>query len=554
VKRFESLKNKKVVLFGAGNNGKRFFLILSNHGITPVYFVDNNANGNSSVQINGEVLPVFQPTVLLSENKEALSIIITPDFPQRSEVAFQLMSMELENYIYEVAIDFTQPLSNETECILNIESTLQRWKHKHYKNLKYISDRQEMLELLPSHGVCAEVGVADGAFSVDILRLTDPEKLHLIDTWNTERYGEQMKQLVCDTFSNKIKTGHVQINRGKSIDILNQFPDEYFDWVYVDTDHSYETTSRELEICSTKVKKDGIIAGHDFCLGNWETGVEYGVIKAVIEFCIKMNWELLYITSDIWYPSYALRRIDYARVSRRYGVKFCPACKSDIKSYLPYGTILRSNAQCPNCGAKERHRAFTLYLEKEAEILNITDKQPGAIKLLHFAPERVFFEKFSKNPDIDYYPVDIESSNSEMRDIIDIQIIDYPDKLFDYIICNHVLEHVPRDDVALNELCRVLKDEGVAYISVPMQDIEKTIEDKSYNTPELRQRYYGQEDHLRVYGKDFLQKLKTSGFSVEIIDLTKDLTNQDLYRYGLERTEQAIFRCKKSLATWLMQT
>jgi hypothetical protein len=87
--------------------------------------------------------------------------------------------------------------------------------------------------------------------------------------------------------------------------------DNYFDWVYLDTDHTYETTRRELELLRSKMKKGGIIAGHDYLMGNWNAGHRYGVIEAVREFCLKYDWEMIFLTHELDIPpSFAIRQIE----------------------------------------------------------------------------------------------------------------------------------------------------------------------------------------------------------------------------------------------------
>lgn len=83
-----------------------------------------------------------------------------------------------------------------------------------------------------------------------------------------------------------------------STEAAQDFEDGYFDWIYIDTDHSYETTRDELELYAPKMKPGGIIAGHDYKIGNWISMYRYGVIEAVHEFCVKHNWELIYLTVE----------------------------------------------------------------------------------------------------------------------------------------------------------------------------------------------------------------------------------------------------------------
>ena len=187
-------------------------------------------------------------------------------------------------------------------------------EEKNFSNLRYVLNREVLLTKLPKSGICAEVGVFKGEFAGQILNLMEPRKLHLIDSWIGKRW-EKNYPIVKNTFSTEIKEGKIIINRGKSTEILSSFDDNYFDFIYIDTDHSYETTKQELEICQQKVKGNGIIAGHDFCCGYWDSYLKYGVEEAVYEFCVKYDWEIIYLTADISHKSFALRKIKENNVS-----------------------------------------------------------------------------------------------------------------------------------------------------------------------------------------------------------------------------------------------
>jgi len=184
-------------------------------------------------------------------------------------------------------------------------------EQKHIKNLKVLIDRQEMLKEMPKNSVCAEIGVEKGDFSDMIFKITTPVKLHLIDAWgDPTRYHDGLKLSVEKKFSHEIKTDNIKINVGFSTDVLKNMPDNYFDWVYLDTDHTYEVTAEELRILKNKMKPNGIIAGHDYIIGNWGGDVRYGVIEAVHEFCVKDNWELIFITiNKNEMPSFAIKKI-----------------------------------------------------------------------------------------------------------------------------------------------------------------------------------------------------------------------------------------------------
>jgi hypothetical protein len=184
-------------------------------------------------------------------------------------------------------------------------------KTQNIRNLKSLVNRDELLKNMPVNAVVAEIGVDEGEFSRRILKITDPQKLHLIDSWaENTRYHIGLKSLVEDKFKKELSEGKVALDVGLSTSILKQYPDHYFDWVYLDTDHSYETTRKELAILKQKVKPDGIIAGHDYSIGNWISGQRYGVVEAVNEFCVMEKWEILFLTVETdQYRSFAIKQL-----------------------------------------------------------------------------------------------------------------------------------------------------------------------------------------------------------------------------------------------------
>ena len=132
----------------------------------------------------------------------------------------------------------------------------------------------------------------------------------MIDLWDSLRYSEQLYDKVKNRFAQQIDAGILHIHRGYSTEKLAQFPDHTFDWIYIDTNHTYETTKQELNLCRHKVKPSGIIAGHDYVQGDWKMRVRYGVVEAVNEFCVKNSWEIVYLTNETHrHLSFALRKI-----------------------------------------------------------------------------------------------------------------------------------------------------------------------------------------------------------------------------------------------------
>lgn len=181
---------------------------------------------------------------------------------------------------------------------------------KHVKNTRLLKNRKELIKLMPKNGVVAELGVNKGDFSQLILDITRPKKFHLIDFWGSARYNQKIRKHVEDRFADQLKDKSMEINLGLSTDVVNDFGDNYFDWIYIDTAHTYGVTRDELELYRTKMKDNGIIAGHDYIVGNWNGMVRYGVIESVHEFCAKYDWEIIYITAELTNnPSFAIRKI-----------------------------------------------------------------------------------------------------------------------------------------------------------------------------------------------------------------------------------------------------
>ena len=191
------------------------------------------------------------------------------------------------------------------DVISPAEARLQEKKRIRQKSLEFVHtdrcrilpNRELMLNVLPTGGIVAEVGVAFGDFSEQIIKRTAPRVLHLIDAWGVDRYSSGLKQ-VQDKFAAKIEDGSVVVNQGYSIPTLEQYPDATFDWIYIDTNHSFDTTLGELKVGSRKVKPGGYLSGHDFCTGNVIAPVVYGVVEACVSFCQTDGWTFKYVTLE----------------------------------------------------------------------------------------------------------------------------------------------------------------------------------------------------------------------------------------------------------------
>jgi len=189
-------------------------------------------------------------------------------------------------------------------------------------------------------------------------------------------------------------------------------------------------------------------------------------------------------------------------------------------------------ALCPRCHSTDRERLIYWYIVNKTNILY----SQKTIKLLHIAPEKNLQKALKAFSKIKYISGDLNPLVADRK--IDITNINFENDYFDFIICNHVLEHIVDDRKAMSELFRVLKPEGFAILQVPIsKKAKETFEDFSITTPGEREKYFGQKDHVRIYGKDYKERLKSVGFKVELYDIKKDLNIKEVKKLRLNREE-----------------
>ena len=208
-----------------------------------------------------------------------------------------------------------------------------------------------------------------------------------------------------------------------------------------------------------------------------------------------------------------------------------PIDGKQFRSFLPYGyENSRENVLSPSTLSLERHRLLWLYLKNE------TDFFTAPHKVLHFAPEQAFYRKFKKLKKLEYTTTDLNSPLADVK--ADICALPFKDNSFDIILCNHVLEHIPNDKKAISELYRVLKPSGWGIFQIP-QDLnrEVTYEDDSITDKKERAKIFGQYDHVRIYGRDYFDRLKEAGFKVNEVDYTSGMSTSDIEKYRLAKGE-----------------
>jgi SAM-dependent methyltransferase len=221
----------------------------------------------------------------------------------------------------------------------------------------------------------------------------------------------------------------------------------------------------------------------------------------------------------------------------------CVCCGWSGKEFEPFGHALRRNAQCPDCGSLERHRLIYTYLRSETPVFS------QSARVLHIAPEPALARLFRAAPNVEYVSTDLSDIHVTIR--MDITDILFRDDVFDCVICNHVLEHVPDDRGAMLEIRRVLKPSGFAILQVPLYDAQQTFEDPGAESDEDRVRLYGQRDHVRKYGRDYPDRLREAGFDLTVEAYPPGFTKDEAFRYGFGTTNLHV--CRKQGAGRLRQ-
>ena len=238
-----------------------------------------------------------------------------------------------------------------------------------------------------------------------------------------------------------------------------------------------------------------------------------------------------------------------------------PIDGKSFRMFLPYGYgNQRNNVLSPSTLSLERHRLLWLYLQNETDFfyselvsesnelvsdspisknkrIKLRDAETNStLKVLHFAPEQEFYKRFKKQTNIDYTTTDLLSPLADVK--ADICNLPFEDNAYDIIFCNHVLEHIPDDTKAMQELYRVLKPGGMGIFQIP-QDLSRatTFSDDTIIDQKERAKIFGQYDHVRVYGRDYFDKLRSIGFKVVEEDYTNKISPELVEKYCLAKGE-----------------
>lgn len=229
----------------------------------------------------------------------------------------------------------------------------------------------------------------------------------------------------------------------------------------------------------------------------------------------------------------------------------CPFCGWHFRRFRPAGFHYRVIVEkqvigghwhrdnvCPRCMSNARERLAYLYLQERTSLF----QQPAL--LLHVAPEPQLATVLKRSPNIRYVSADLFEAGVMSR--FDVQRMPFRDETFDVVICNHVMEHVADDAVAMREVRRILKPSGWAMLQVPIAlALDRTIEDPEARTDQERIERFGQEDHVRLYSRpDYIGRLQAAGFAVSPENYTESLGSEKVARFGLVQEEE-VFICHK---------
>lgn len=233
-----------------------------------------------------------------------------------------------------------------------------------------------------------------------------------------------------------------------------------------------------------------------------------------------------------------------ARIAKRVvyagSARYCPVCQRSYRRFLPSSPHRRPDARCPGCDAVERDRLTFCFLREQTDLFDGRPKQ-----FLHIAPETRLAPLFRRAAgDAGYLSGDLFDPRAmEKMDITDIR---HPDESFDVIYCSHVLEHVPDDRRAMREFHRVLKADGWAILNVPIT-AEQTDEDPTITDPQERYRRFGQDDHVRRYGPDYVDRLREAGFRVEVVNVDEIVDANRASKIGVDNNPStgSVFYCRR---------
>ncbi len=197
----------------------------------------------------------------------------------------------------------------------------------------------------------------------------------------------------------------------------------------------------------------------------------------------------------------------------------CPVCLGNFRRFTPYGSPARPDARCPGCASNERERAQFKLLQEV-----VIPRLPADAKSLHVAPETGIENMMRARFGTNYVTGDLFPGRADR--VVDLTRLQFEDNSLDFFFASHVLEHIPDDSLALSEIFRTLKPGGLAFLEVPVLS-HKTYEDAAINSGKARLREYGQDDHVRLCGVDYADRIRAAGLMTTDIKVAEQFSEQD---------------------------
>lgn len=214
-----------------------------------------------------------------------------------------------------------------------------------------------------------------------------------------------------------------------------------------------------------------------------------------------------------------------------------------IERHRIVGAGFRPNALCPRCWSSDRERLVSLYLQRNTTLFNTGGR------VLHVAPEKNLGQQLRASAAIQYVSVDLLNKDVSAMLLMDVTRLGFVSESFDAMVCNHVLEHIEQDTIAMRELYRVLTPGGWAILQVPISRINtRTYEDARWSSPRQRAYVFGQYDHVRVYGADYCDRLKSAGFEVRRLKAEDALGQDVVLEYALVADEPLFIATRPAMA------
>ncbi len=194
------------------------------------------------------------------------------------------------------------------------------------------------------------------------------------------------------------------------------------------------------------------------------------------------------------------------------------------------------NFGCPYCSSHDRERHIFMFFDA----IELWTKIPNS-QILHFAPERNLPKKIESLNPLKYIKADYNPKQENIEKIDATDII-FNNETFDFVICNHVLEHVPNYLKAMEEIYRVLKPGGIAILQTPFSKIlSQNFEEKNINSDEQRLFFYGEKDHYRIFSEqNFYDDLEKIGFKLKIIKNSDFFNDKSSFYFGINKKEDLI--------------